>query len=205
MKIKKITPSFMKEAVVVLQRGGVVVYPTDTLYGLGADISNKKAIEKVYKIKGRKFNKPLLILVSSKKQINKFAYLNKTAEKVINKFLPGPLTLILKKKKIVSVKITGRKKTVGVRLPKNKTAINLAKKLGRPITTTSANIAGAKTPMSGQAIYNHFKKQKYQPDLILDAGELNGKPSTILNFSEKRVKIIREGEGIKEIKNFLKT
>lgn len=203
MIIKKITKKSLEEAVGILKNGGVVVYPTDTIYGLGADIFNKKAVKKVYQIKGRKFNKPLLILADSKKEIGKFVYLNTSAKKAISEFLPGPLTLILKKGRLVPEVITGGRETVGIRLPRNKIATALAKKLGRPITTTSANLAGRKTPATGGAIFNHFKSKKYQPDLILDAGKLENKPSTILDLSGKGGKIIRRGRGVKKVKEFL--
>ncbi|MDD5043101.1 MAG: L-threonylcarbamoyladenylate synthase [Patescibacteria group bacterium] len=203
MIIKKITKKSIEEAVAVLRRGGAIVYPTDTLYGLGADIFNKKAVEKVYKIKGRNFKKPLLISVGSKKDISRWAYLTETARRVAEHFLPGAITLVLKKRKIVPEWVSGGRKKVGIRMPDDKTALTLARLLKRPLTSTSANISGKITPDTAAGVYKIFKKRKFKPDLILDGGKLKGKrPSTIIDFTGKKIKVLRAGESLKKIKDF---
>lgn len=206
MQIKKITLAAIQQAADILKKGGAVVYPTDTVYGLGADIFNRQAVERVYKIKKRLPGEPLLVMVDSLAMAKSLAVFNKKREEIFKKLLPGLVSLLLPKKDKVPAWISGPRKTIGLRLPQNKTAINLVGKCGFPITSTSANISGQQPPREARAIYNQFKNKKYQPDLILDAGTLPvSLPSTILDLSGKKVKIIRVGAvSVKKLTEVLK-
>jgi len=170
----------------LLKQGELIVYPTDTLYGLGADIFNEEAIKKVYEVKKRPFDLPLSIAIASVDEINEYAYMNEIAYKIAHEFLPGAITIILKKRKVIPDIIA--KEKIGIRIPANEIALKIAKEL--PITATSANIHGKNPP-------KEIKEAKEQLGdkiaLYIDGGKLPGKPSTIVDVSEGKIKIIREG------------
>lgn len=178
------------KAVNALSEGEVVVYPTDTLYGLGADIFNDSAVRKVFNLKNRPFNDPLSIAVSSIDEIEKIAFLDDRTRCIAEVFLPGRLTLVLKKKKIVSDIITGGFEKIAVRIPKNKIALKLLSDFG-PITSTSANIHGKQTPTVINDIYMQFKDKV---KVYLDDGLLEGKPSTIVDTTSEEIKVLRAGD-----------
>ncbi len=138
----------LKKAISSLRKKEVIVYPTETVYGLGADAFSKKAIKKVFKKKNRPSTKPISIAVSNWEMINKVAYINKEEENVIKKILPGPVTFLVEKKpKVPDILVSGRKK-IGIRYPDNWVALKLIDKFDSPITSTSANITGDKPPRS---------------------------------------------------------
>jgi L-threonylcarbamoyladenylate synthase len=172
-----------------LKNGFLIVYPTETLYGIGADIYNKEAVKKVFKIKDRSFSKPLSVAVS-KKNIEKLAYLNNIAEKLIDHFLPGPLTLVLKKKKTCPDIVTGGLNKVGIRIPDNKFTLDLIEEFG-PITSTSANIHGSNTPSEIKDIKKMLGSENIK--LFIDEGPLSGNGSTIVDVSFNKVRILRDG------------
>ncbi|MDP4000898.1 MAG: L-threonylcarbamoyladenylate synthase [bacterium] len=183
-------------AVEVLKKGGVVVYPTDTVYGLAVDVKNVKAVKKLYKLKGRKFSKPIHVIVPSSKWLNKIVKLDKPALKLMNKFFPGPLTVVLplKAKEKSWQLLSAGTKTMGIRMPANDLAISFVKKFGKPITTTSANISGKKSCYSIKEVKKQFKKDIDVDIYFLDGGRLRQrKPSTIVSIINNRVKIIRQG------------
>lgn len=174
----------IKKAVSILKKGGLVIYPTETCYGLGADATSQKAVKKVYLIKKRPRNKPISIVVSDIKMFKKYAYISKKAEKLIKKYMPGPLTLVLKKKNLPNVL---SKNKIGIRIPNNKIALKLIKEFGKPITATSANLAGGSNPYTIKSALKQIK-----PDYYIDAGKLpRRKPSTIYDVEKNR--IIRKG------------
>jgi L-threonylcarbamoyladenylate synthase len=186
MKILK-TSNALDEAVKVLKEGGVIIYPTDTLYGLGVDATSKRAIKRVYKIKGRKFHKPLSICVANLKQAKKIVKLDEYSFEIAKKFLPGPLTLVVPQKK--EMKYISKNKKIAIRIPDNYFALKLLKKFGKPITATSANLAGKKDPIKFSDI---DEKVKVRCDLIIDGGTCRfKKSSTVVDTKMKRV--IREG------------
>ena len=185
-------------AIKYLQEGKAVVYPTDTAYGLGVDATNLKAVKQLYKIKGRSFKKPVHVVINGLAMAKKYAKFDRVAEKLFKKFWPGPLTLVLESRiwnteygKILSAGAA----TIGIRVPNNRFALELVKRFGKPITATSANISGGKTPYTIQDVLSQFQDKKYQPDLCVDAGKLPFiKPSTIVSFDEKgKLKVLREG------------
>jgi len=177
-------------AVNIIKNGGVVVYPTDTLYGLGSNALDKRAVKRVFEIKGRKFNKPVSIAFSSFEQAKKYVKFNYTALKLAKKFLPGPLTLILPLKKKLPKNLTQGKNEIGIRIPDNKIALELIKKSGVPITATSANLSGGRDPATAKEA---IKQIGNKVDLILDAGRCKyNKGSTIVKIVDG-IEIIREG------------
>ncbi len=201
MEIIKSDKTGIELAVKYLRAGGSVVYPTDTAYGLGVDANNLSAVRKLYKIKERAQKQPIHIIVSDFKMAKRYAKFNKLDEALFKKLMPGPLTIVSEmrntKNKSWNI-LSGGTGTIGVRVPNNKIALQLVKKLGRPITATSANPSahksGGTTPYSIQDSSNQFKNKKYQPDLFLDGGKLpTRKPSTIVKVEKNKVKILRAG------------
>ncbi len=166
----------IKKAVNILKKGGIIVYPTETSYGLGCDWINKKACRKIYKIKGRMKVKKLSIIVSDLKMAKKYLKINKEHEKLIKKFMPGPLTLI-------------SLDNVAFRISSNKTARNISLMLKKPIVSTSANISGNE---DNYRIKNVIKIFSSKVDAIIDGGNLKKrKPSTVFDVKNKIV--VRRG------------
>jgi len=196
----------IEQAVKILKAGGVVVYPTDTAYGLAVDATSLSAVKKLYRLKGRNFRKPIHVIVPNTAWLKKIVKLNKPALKLMNKFLPGPLTLVLPlKTKGESFRIlSAGTKSLGIRMPNHSLCIQLVKKLGRPITTTSANLAGGPNCYSTTEVKKQFAKSKYQPDFYLDGAKLKKtKPSTVVSLVG-HVRILRLGPiSETQIKNVL--
>lgn len=194
MEIFKISSRNFKEIIQKSKRaileGKVLVFPTDTVYGLIADATNKKAIEKIFKIKKRPLRNPIPIFVKDIKAAKKFVYFKKDQEKFSRKVWPGKVTLVLKRKK---AKIYGvDKKTVGLRIPNYKFLNQLLLIINRPLTGTSANISGKLPSTKIREVLKQFKNQKHQPDLIIEAGDLpKSRPSTIIDLTTKPAKILR--------------
>jgi L-threonylcarbamoyladenylate synthase len=179
----------ISRAIEALKKGSVVVYPTDTLYALGADIFNEMAVRTIFKIKKRPTNIPLPIAVSSFDEIEQIAVINDKGECLAKRFLPGTLTLILNKKNNVPNIVTAGLDKVAVRIPNNEDALELLSKFG-PLTVTSANIHGMDTPF----FIEEIKKQlKEDVEVYLDYGKLGGSPSTIVDMTTDKPKIVREG------------
>lgn len=183
------------EAIKVLRNDGIVAHPTDTCYGFAASIFSQKAIEKLYKLKKMSRTKPVSILVSSVQEAKQYGFWNKKAEALARKFWPGPLTIVVKRKKSLPRWLNPLSKTIGIRLPRHAFSRALVKKLGCPVTTTSANIAGKASPYSVSEIRKQFKNQTMKPDLIFDSGLLDPKnlPSSVVDTSRKKSKILRIG------------
>jgi L-threonylcarbamoyladenylate synthase len=177
-----------------LRAGVVILYPTDTLYGLGADAFSDKAVGTVYGIKGRDKRKPVHAIVADVEMIEKYAEVPDMALVLAKEFLPGPLTLILKKKVGVKTGIAKGITKIGFRIPKNTFCIALAKKFGGPITTTSANRSGAKSEMDVSGILRQLGVAKKKIGLVVDTGKLpESQPSTIVDLCGNDPVILREG------------
>lgn len=164
-------------------KGKIVIYPTDTVYGIGCDAENEKLVKKIYEIKKRDRKKPLSVIAPSFEWIFKNFDCN---EKLVRNFLPGAYTLILRKKNIDFLKNVAPGNSVGVRIPAHLIS-KVIEKLNIPFVTTSANISGKKAPASVEEIE---KKILDKADIIIDGGKLPGKPSTIVDLTGKEVKII---------------
>lgn len=202
MKILKINlknpqREIVRKAIKVLRKGRVIVYPTETTYGLGCDVSSKKAVQKIFKIKKRSLSKPLSIIMSSFRMAQDYIDFDKISWRLAKKYWPGPLTIVLpskcQKKQKLYPDLTQRS-TLGVRISSNRLVIKLIKELGRPLISTSANISGQRECYNLAEILKQFKNKKNQPDLILDAGSLPRiKPSTVVGISGGRLKVWRQG------------
>lgn len=172
----------IEEVIKVMAHGGVVLYPTDTVYGLGVNIFNKKAVRRIYDIKKRSLMKPLSIIVSSKDAISHVANLRTRDKIYVDKFLPGPYTLILNKTKIVPRVVTSGLKHVGVRIPDNEIACRISDLF--PVTTTSANLSDHEVCETPDEILDQLN---HDVDLVIDVGKLKrNKPSTIINLTSEK-------------------
>ena len=180
----------ISHAVQAIQQGKLIVYPTDTLYGLGASIFEHNAINSIFKIKKRPFSLPLPIAVSNMKMLSQCVQLTSLAQQLANHFLPGKLTLVCRKKPMVVDTITSGNETVAIRIPHDEIALNIINKTG-PILATSANIHGQKTPKSISEIRKLFKPEDIE--VYIDDGPRNGAPSTIVDVTGSQPKILREG------------
>ena len=184
----------VSNAIKALKTGNLIVYPTDTLYALGADIFNDDAVKRVFKVKKRPYPNPLSVAVANFDAITKIAYTNDVVKKVVERFLPGPLTIILQKKDSVSHVITSDLDEIAVRIPKNDIALDLLSAFG-PLTVTSANIHGKKTPYVIKEIMMQFNTNI---SVYLDDGRLAGEPSTIVDLTSEKPTIVRKGALTKE-------
>lgn len=204
MDIIKINPGvpdkkIIDYAVKVLNQGGVVMYPTDTAYGLAADIESRQGIKKIFKIKGRMKQKTLPLIGGALSMANKYVKWTPIGKKLAQKYWPGPLTLVLESRimnleSIISCKHIIKQGKIAIRVPDNKIAQMISKKLGRPITSTSANVSGEPECYSVAEFLNQAIGQKFLPDLILDAGRLKKrKPSTIADASGEKIALVRKG------------
>ncbi|WP_448821943.1 L-threonylcarbamoyladenylate synthase [Cetobacterium sp.] len=179
---------------------GVIIYPTDTVYGVGASIDSLKGLCKIYEIKERDFKSPLIALLSKVEYVEKIAIIDEEKktiiEKLANRFWPGALTIILNKKETVPDIIVSGGKTIGVRIPDLKLAQEIIESVGGILPTTSANISGEKTPRSFEELSEEFKKRV---DIVVDGGKSPlGMESTILDLTKTFPKILREGAIKKE-------
>ncbi len=182
------------KAATILHAGGVILYPTDTLYGLGADALSNEALLKIQKIKGRDEKKPVHAIVSDFSMAEKYATLNDSAYALARAFWPGPLTLILEKKQDVKTGIGRDLETFGTRMPDHTFCLLLAQKFGGPYTTTSANKSGQESKRSIPEILSQLDVGAEGIDLVIDAGELPPSlPSTIVDVHTSKPVILREG------------
>lgn len=185
--IDDVDETVISEAIKVLADGGVVLYPTDTVYGLGANIFDNSAVKRVFKIKQRSLLKPLSILISDVGAIDLVAKVSLSQKEVINNYLPGPYTFILKKNPVVPRVVTSGSSYVGVRVPDNDIARSLASIF--PITTTSANVSDDEMLSTPDEI---LEQLDCDVDLVIDVGELKSKrASMIVDLSDNDIRIIR--------------
>ena len=190
----------------IIKEGGIVIFPTETVYGIGTNGLNKEAIKKLYEVKQRPLNKPISLLVSNIEMVNQVAKnISKLEYKIMQNFFPGPLTIILEKKDIVPDILTANTNTVGIRMPSGEIARKLIEYAGIPIATPSANISGKP---SGTNIKDIQKDFEGKVDYFIDNGESKlGIPSTIVRVINNEVHILRHGSISKEeinniVKNF---
>lgn len=183
------------QAVNVIERGGVLAVPTDTCYGLAADVYNKRAVQRVFDIKQRYYRKPVSILVSDIEMLVPIAEINETAKKLAEKYLPGPLTIVVPVLPGISFQPGVITETIGFRIPDSPVNLAIVESLGKPITTTSANVSGDQNSYTLSDLLHQFEGKKYQPDLILDGGDLqHNKPSTVVQVQGDQVIVLRQGD-----------
>lgn len=193
-ELHPVTPQerYINKAVEVLRAGGVIIYPTDTIYGFGCDIFNKEALERIYYIKQDAGTKLFSFICPDLKDISKYAKVTDFAYKSMKKLLPGPYTFVLPAAKEVPKKLWTKRQTVGIRVPDNAIALSLAKELGNPIISTSVTNRKGDTlydPEEIRLLFNSYV------DLMLSVGPLENMPSSIIDLSNEEPEIIREGAG----------
>jgi L-threonylcarbamoyladenylate synthase len=199
MKILKLNyqnkKEILDEVVSALKYGGLVVYPTETCYGAGVLANDKNAVKKLLKYKKRPSGKAISIAVCDKEMAERYVKLNKTAISVYKKFLPGPVTVISESKGSVIKDLESEFNTLGVRIPNYQFILELIEKLETPITATSANSSGKKTPYTiDDILENLSESQKELIDLVIDAGELpKNPPSTVVDTTRESMQVLREG------------
>ncbi|MBR4471139.1 MAG: threonylcarbamoyl-AMP synthase [Erysipelotrichaceae bacterium] len=189
-----------KKIIKSLIHGGILAFPTDTVFGL-ACIVNEKAIDKVYAAKGRSFEKALPMMCDSLEMIKEYAYVSEKAEKIVERFTPGALTLVFRKKDNVEDYVTKGKDTIGIRIPDDEFVLDLIADLGRPLMVTSANISGDRSLLKWEDVYASMKN-KINGIVCEDArGEC---ASTIIDVTGDEIKLLREGPiSLKEIEEAL--
>lgn len=193
LKTAQVNPEkIIKKAVRYIKEGKVIVCPTDTVYGLVADATNKKAVERIIKIKRRVEKKPLSKFIKSVGEAKKFAKISKSQENFLKRVWPGKVTVVLEKKKGKKIYEVG-KRTIGLRIPNYKLINVLLRKINRPLIGTSANVSGKPASTKIKEVIRQFKNQRYQPDLVVDAGNLpKNRPSRVIDLSGEKIKILRK-------------
>lgn len=202
--INEINQDTLREISKCLTVGGVICFPTDTLYAISADATNHLAVDKIFNIKNRDYGKPLPVLIHNIKQADDFAYLNNKAEKIAHKFFPGPITIItrLKSKHNLASNINIMHSNIGFRVPNHATALAILKHYNKPLIGTSANLSQGSDSMNIKDIVNNFINKV---DIIVDVGAPHiFKGSTIVNTQTENIEIIRVGAiSEQEIKHHL--
>ncbi|MDI1443791.1 L-threonylcarbamoyladenylate synthase [Polyangium sp. 6x1] len=184
-------PRKIRRAVEILEKGGVIGYPTDTVYGLGCDLFNKQAIETLYQIKGMQRDKNLAFICPDLGDIARYAIVENAAYRVLKRFLPGPYCFVLQATREVPKIVQMNKKTVGIRVPSNPVTLAIVRELGRPIISTTAAPPGEEPMVDPWEIKERFPAL----ELVLDAGAGGNLPTTVVDLSEGDVRILREGAG----------
>jgi len=180
----------LNRAVNALDHGRLIVYPTDTLYALGAKIVEKRAVLHIFSIKTRPLSLPLPVAFSDENMVSDYAFLSPVAKRLLTHFLPGKVTLVCKKKERIPSEVTAGKNTVAVRIPQDPVALKIIKKTG-PLVVTSANIHGQTTPENVSEIRKLFESEMI--NVFVDDGPRFGKPTTIVDVTGSHPKILREG------------
>lgn len=182
----------IRKVVDVLKEGGVIGYPTDTIYGVGCDLFNPEAIRKIHRIKKIEGNKPLSFICSDLKDISRYAYVSNYAYKMMKRLLPGAYTFILNATKLVPKIAMTRQKTVGIRIPDNKICLALVKGVGHPIISTSVYKLDESLYNDPSEIEERFGKQL---DLVIDGGVIVAEHSSMIDLTDDSPKVIRRGKG----------
>jgi len=184
----------IEKAVSVLMHDGTIIYPTETIYGLGADAFSDEAILKVYEAKERPLGMPVSIAVSDFDMLGAVARIEPWMQEFIEAFLPGPVTIILVAKSVVPDILTGGTGMIGIRMPSHKIALEIIERFDAPITATSANLHGGKEPQTPEEC-------TVSRELFIDGGRLSGIPSTVVEIQNKRV--LRKGAQAEAVEAFL--
>lgn len=182
----------IRQAVDCLKRDGIIAYPTDTNYGIGCDIMNKKAIERVYLLKQRPKIQPFSFICSDLKNISDYAKVSNYAYKTMRRLLPGPYTFILEGSRLVPKIMLTKRKTAGIRVPDHAICLALVKELGNPIITTSATKPDGAVMEDPSLIHDFFGNRI---DAVIDGGPAPGQPSSVISLIDDTPEIIREGAG----------
>ncbi len=187
------TPRRIQEVVDVLRQGGVICYPTDTVYGIGCDIYNNKAVKRIFQIKRRAKEKPFSLMCADFQEMNNYCHISNMAYRLMRKNLPGPYTFILPAAKLVPKIMVTRQKTVGIRVPNHSLCREMITTLGNAILTTSAILPGDEGAMSNACDIED--RIGTMVDLVVDGGALFPDPSTVISLVGDQVEILRAGKG----------
>lgn len=188
--------NFIEEIINVLNNGGTFVYPTETCYGIGVDASNAEAVSKIFEVKGRDENKPISIAVSSIEMAKEYVEISPLAEKLFNKYTPGPITIICKSKGKVDPRVESANSTLGIRIPDHVELLQIINDFGKAITSTSANKSGDANPYTIQNVMDSVGVEKTKLiDVFWDAGHIAERlPSTVIDTTQVPPIIVRQGE-----------
>jgi tRNA threonylcarbamoyl adenosine modification protein (Sua5/YciO/YrdC/YwlC family) len=185
-------PRLIRRVVEALRGGGVIAYPTDTVYGLGCSLYNKKGIERIYRIKRTEKNRPFSFICADLKDISLYCKVSNYAYKTMKRLLPGPYTFILEGTKLVPKIMLTRRLTAGIRVPNNPICMAMVRELGHPIISTSALLPG------GEVLYDPTEIDRelgHALDLVIDGGLCVSEPSSVIDLTGDRPQVLRRGKG----------
>ncbi|OGP75144.1 MAG: threonylcarbamoyl-AMP synthase [Deltaproteobacteria bacterium RBG_16_49_23] len=182
----------IRKVIEILEQGGAIGYPTDTVYGVGCDLFNQEAIRKIHRLKKMEGKKPLSFICSDLKDISRYAYVSNYAYKMMKRLLPGPYTFILKATKLVPKIAMTKQNTVGIRIPDNKICLSLVRELGHPIISTSVYKPDEGLYNDPAEIEERFARQL---DLVIDGGVIVAEHSSVIDLTDESPKVIRKGKG----------
>jgi len=183
-----------------LKKGGLIIYPTDTLYGIGCDLKNPKALEKLNRLKSRPKNKPFSFICNGLAEVAEYAKISNSAYRVMKHCLPGPYTFVLPMNSSAPKKMVNSKHAVGVRIPNHPVPLEIVKAFGGPITTTSVNVSTQEPICSIGDLMPEFLNAV---SVLIDHGPLENQPSTIVDFTGDIPSVLRQGKGIEELKPYI--
>lgn len=183
---------YIGRAVEALKNGGIIVYPTDTVYGLGCDITQRSAVDRVIRIKGRDPKKPMSFVCADLTHISQYANVSDFAYKILKRYLPGPYTFVLPASRETPKILQSNRRTVGIRIPDHPVPRALVAELGEPLLSTSANRSSEETVSDPDDLEVRFA---HDVDLILECGPLPVLPSSVISLVGDRVEVLREGAG----------
>jgi len=194
IKINQQNPQLrlIHKIVAILKKGGIVVYPTDTYYGIGCDIMNKRAIEKIYQLKQRNKSKPFSFICSGLKNISNYAKVSNYAYKTMKRLLPGPYTFILEGSRLVPKIMLTKRKTAGIRVPDNPICLALVNELGNPLITTSATMPDGTVFHDASLVHDFFGNRV---EAVIDGSIVPGQPSSVISLIDDKPEVIRKGIG----------
>jgi L-threonylcarbamoyladenylate synthase len=195
-KIDALDPELkiLESAVKLINRGEVIVCPTDTGYAFTADALNTRAVAKVFHLKGRAYSNPIHVAVHTFDEAEKYAYITEPARYLAKRYLPGALTLVLKKKEIIPSMLVAGLNTIGIRIPKNDVILRLAEMTMRPLTTTSANVSGKPGTYTIEEVTAQLGENMQQVAMVLDQGPLKSRElSTIVDLTTSPPELVRQG------------
>jgi len=176
----------INKVVQVLDHGGLIIYPTDTFYGMGCDLFNKKSIQRIYQLKRRPLRKPFSFVCASLKDVSRYARVSNHAYRVMKRSLPGPYTFVLEGTRLVPKLMLTRRRTVGIRVPNNRICLGIVKGLGRPIISTSVQLDDP------SVIHDTYSSLV---EMVIDGGVISYEPSTVVSLISDSPEVIREGKG----------
>lgn len=191
----------IRKAVDILNAGGIIIYPTDTVYGLGCSVENKNAIEKIYSIKRQRTDKPYSFVCSDLKHISEYARVSDAAFKVMKHLIPGPYTFVLPAASMKHLPkiLVSKRKTVGIRVPDSPISLAIIRELGHPILSTSVTLESGELLNDPEVIAERFHNLV---EMIIDGGPLTSEPSSVLDLTDSTPKVVRVGAG--DVSGFMK-